>query len=108
MLRSQTRQETSGFRKRLGAKFPLILLFGARPFLGKLGQAAKRKMRAASVQADAAFELWQTECSHGTVFALRVSLVRSEQARRRVQAGDSNPARNRKTGHKKADQPENR
>jgi hypothetical protein len=27
------------------------------------------------VQADAAFELWQTECLYGTVFALRVSLV---------------------------------
>jgi hypothetical protein len=46
------------------------------------------------VQADAAFELWQTECLYGTVFALRVSLVRIPQARRKNRAGDSNPARN--------------
>jgi len=35
-------------------------------------------------QADAAFELWQTECLYGTVFALRVSLVRMQQARRKI------------------------
>src|SRR5712692_4097919 len=34
-----------------------------------------------SAQADAACELWQTGCSNGTVFALRVSLVRKQQAR---------------------------
>ena len=45
-------------------------------------------------QADAACELWQTECLYGTVFALRVSLVRMQQARRNNRAGDSNPARN--------------
>jgi hypothetical protein len=45
-------------------------------------------------QADAAFELWQTECLCGTVFALRVPLVRMQQARRKNQAGDSNPTRN--------------
>ena len=46
------------------------------------------------VQADAAFELWQTECLYGTVFALRVSLVRMQQARRKSRPGHSNPARN--------------
>ena len=46
-------------------------------------------------QADAAFELWQTECLYGTVFALHVSLVRKQQARRKNRAGHSNPARNR-------------
>jgi hypothetical protein len=45
-------------------------------------------------QADAACELWQTECLYGTVFALRVSLVRMQQPRRKNRAGDSNPARN--------------
>jgi len=45
-------------------------------------------------QADAACELWQTECLYGTVFALRVSLVRMQQARRKNRAGHSNPARN--------------
>ena len=50
-----------------------------------------REMRG---QADSAFELWQTECLYGTVFALRVSLVRMQQARRKNQAGDSNPTRN--------------
>jgi len=45
-------------------------------------------------QADAAFELWQTECLCGTVFALRVSLVRMQQARRKNRPGHSNPARN--------------
>jgi hypothetical protein len=40
------------------------------------------------------FELWQTECLYGTVFALRVSLVPMPQARRKNRAGDSNPARN--------------
>jgi hypothetical protein len=44
-------------------------------------------------QADAAFELWQTECLYGTVFALRLSLVRMQRARRNNRA-DSNPARN--------------
>ena len=46
-------------------------------------------------QADAPFELWQTGCSYGTVFALRVSLVRKQQVRRKNRAGHSNPARNR-------------
>jgi len=46
------------------------------------------------VRADAACELWQTECLYGTVFALRVSLVRMQQARRKNRVGDSNPARN--------------
>jgi hypothetical protein len=45
-------------------------------------------------QADAAFELWQTGCLSGTVFALRVSLVRMQQARRKSRPGHSNPARN--------------
>src|SRR5260370_4040997 len=36
-----------------------------------------------SGQADAPFELWQTECLYGTVFALRASLVRKQQARRK-------------------------
>jgi hypothetical protein len=44
-------------------------------------------------KADVAFELWQTECSRGMIFALRVSFVRSEQARRNDQAGDSNASR---------------
>jgi hypothetical protein len=46
------------------------------------------------VQADAAFELWQTESLYGTVFALRVSLVRMRHACRKNPAGHSNPARN--------------
>jgi hypothetical protein len=37
-----------------------------------------------SGQADAPFELWQTGCLYGTVFALRVSLVRMQQARRKT------------------------
>jgi hypothetical protein len=37
-----------------------------------------------SEQADAACELWQTGCLYGTVFALRVSLVRKQQARRKI------------------------
>jgi hypothetical protein len=40
-----------------------------------------------SDQADAAFELWQTGCLYGTVFALRVSLVRKQQARRKKPRG---------------------
>jgi len=47
-----------------------------------------------SERADAACELWQTECLYGTVFALHVSLVRKRQARRKNRAGGSNPARN--------------
>jgi hypothetical protein len=47
-----------------------------------------------SGQADAPFELWQTGCLYGTVFALRLSLVRMQHARRKNRAGDSNPARN--------------
>jgi len=47
-----------------------------------------------SEQADAPFELWQTGCLYGTVFALRVSLVRMQQARRTNRLGRSNPARN--------------
>src|SRR5712664_416735 len=35
-------------------------------------------------QADAPFELWQTGCLYGTVFALRVALVRMQQARRKT------------------------
>jgi hypothetical protein len=38
--------------------------------------------------------LWQTVCSYGTVFALRVSLVRMQQARRKDREGHSHPARN--------------
>jgi hypothetical protein len=45
-------------------------------------------------QADAACELWQTECLYGTVFVLRVLFVRMQHARRTNRAGDSNPARN--------------
>ncbi|PYU40816.1 MAG: hypothetical protein DMG54_22100 [Acidobacteria bacterium] len=44
-------------------------------------------------QADGAFELWQTECLYGTVFALRVLLVRMQQARRETQAGESSSCR---------------
>jgi len=44
-------------------------------------------------QADGAFELWQTECLYGTVFALRVLLVRMQQARRETQAGQSSSCR---------------
>ncbi|HEX4545721.1 MAG TPA: hypothetical protein VH110_05135 [Candidatus Acidoferrum sp.] len=54
--------------------------------------ASHRRILAIPSEADAALELWQTECLHGMVFALRVSFVRSEQARRKDQAGDSNPA----------------
>jgi hypothetical protein len=48
----------------------------------------------ASASADGQPDLWQTGCSYGTVFALRVSLVRMQQARRKNRAGHSNPARN--------------
>jgi len=44
--------------------------------------------------ADAPRDLWQTGCSYGTVFALRVSLARMQQARRKDRAGRLNPARN--------------
>jgi hypothetical protein len=37
-----------------------------------------------SAPADAAFELWQTGCSYGTIFAPLVSLVRMQQARLKI------------------------
>jgi hypothetical protein len=45
-------------------------------------------------QADAQPDLWQTGCLNGTVFALRVALVRMQQARRLIRRDRSNPARN--------------
>src|SRR3989442_575665 len=42
-----------------------------------------------SGQADAPFELWQTGCLYGTVFALRVSFVRVQQAHRKTRQGQS-------------------
>ena len=44
--------------------------------------------------ADAQPHLWQTECSYGTVFALRLLLVRMQLARGKSPAGRSNPAPN--------------
>src|SRR6266446_5933781 len=54
---------------------------------------------ALSGQADAAFELWQTGCLSGTVFALRVSLVRMQQARRKSRPGQDRKSTRLNSSH---------
>jgi hypothetical protein len=69
-----------------GGAGPLICVAFERPsttiYRWQKGGKTHASADAVSGKADAARELWQTECSFGTVFRLRVSLVRMQQARR--------------------------